>query len=76
MVVDFVYDQLDTDWYMALTGFVLIAVGIAGLMNPDSWVLASAPFGQIFNLLPNIVHQALGGLFALGGLSQVVDVFQ
>lgn len=76
MVVDMIYDLLDTRWYMALTGVILTFAGLAGVMNPDTWFLASEPFGQLFNVLPNIVHQAIGALVALGGVSQVVDVLQ
>lgn len=71
MVVDFVVDQTQTMWYMALAGLVVALVGVQGVMNPDTWVLASAPVGQVFNVLPNVVHQALGGLFVLGGVTQV-----
>lgn len=70
MVFDMVRDFMDSSIYMLLVGIVLLVAGVNGVLQPDSWALAMDPFGQLFNLLPNVVHQALGGLIALTGLGQ------
>lgn len=53
--------------FQLISGLVLLGAGLQGFMSPDAWVLASSPFGQVFNLLPNVVHQALGGLIMVSG---------
>lgn len=72
MVVDPIYDFMETKVFMAVTGLVLLVAGYQGVVAPDSWALASGIPGQLFNLLPNIVHQALGALIGFAGFSQVV----
>jgi len=68
-------DILGNPAFQLVSGLVLLGAGLQGFMSPDAWVLASAPFGQVFNLLPNVVHQALGGLVAVsGGLQSWVAV--
>ena len=71
MVVDSLDMILENPAFMAITGLVLAVAGYQGVVSPDAWALASAPFGQVFNLLPNIVHQILGGLIAVSGLGKV-----
>lgn len=71
MVVDAVYDLMDTNVFMLLSGIVLAVAGLQGVLYPDAWALAMQPLGQVFNLLPNVVHQALGGLIGFAGVSQV-----
>lgn len=76
MVVDMVYDLMETNTYMLVAGLVLTLAGLQGVVGPDTWVLASGMAGQLFNVLPNVVHQALGALIGLGGVSQVVNALQ
>lgn len=72
MVLDMIRKFMDGSIYMLLVGIVLFVAGVNGVLMPDSWALATQPFGQLFNLLPNVVHQALGGLIALTGAGQSV----
>lgn len=71
MVVDAVYDLMDSNLYMLVAGLVLLLAGYQGVVNPDGWVLAIGMAGELFNLLPDVVHQILGGLIGFSGLSQV-----
>lgn len=73
MVVDAVYDLMETEVYMLVSGLVLLVAGVQGFVSPDQWALATGMVGQVFNLFPNLVHQALGALIGFGGLSQVVE---
>jgi hypothetical protein len=76
MVMDLVEMIMENPAFMLVSGLVLAIAGYQGVVSPDAWALAMQPFGQLFNVLPNVVHQILGGLIAVGGLGQVVSAVQ
>lgn len=77
MVVDKVYDLIESAWFQALIALAVVMVGVQGVVSPGNWFMTNAPvLGQLTGFLPDVVHQAVGALFILAGGADFVNKIQ
>jgi hypothetical protein len=68
MVMDTVYDVVESGWFQALLAVLLVAMGVNGVLNPGAWTLTQVPvLSQLTSVLPDVVHQVVAGLVAFAG---------
>lgn len=74
MVMEEVYDVIESVWFQALIALAVIMVGVQGVSMPGNWFMTNAPvLGEFTGFLPDIVHKVLGVLFILAGGADFVN---
>lgn len=72
MVTEEINDIVQSQLVQVISAALLIAVGVNGITNPGTWIFTQVPvLAQIGSVLPEVVHQLIGVLIALGGITDL-----